>query len=119
MVPSVRHEHEDRPVLVLVDYHEQTIVTFTTEIVDPPPPSEQVTVREVARTTQRDRRPPESGNYAERSIANGYTLIEYAPTDPQHLFPTYYREETQTITVDPTAPHESRSSTSRRPGARL
>ena len=39
--------------------------------------------------------------YAERSIADGYTLVEYAPTDPQHLFPTFYREDIQTIMVDP------------------
>ncbi len=105
MVPSVRHEHEERPVMVLVGYHEETVVTITTEIVDPPPHQEQETVREDApgRPNETAARPAWE-NYAQRSIANGYTLVEYAPTDPQHLFPTYYREEIEIITVDP-PPH--------------
>jgi RTX calcium-binding nonapeptide repeat (4 copies) len=105
MVPGVRLEHEERPVLVLVGYHEEKVVTFTTEIVDPPPHQEQETVREDA-----PGRPDESAsqqawdNYAQRSIANGYTLVEYAPDDLQQLFPTYYREDIEIITVDP-PPH--------------
>jgi hypothetical protein len=48
MVPSVRHQHEERPVAVLVGHHEEIVVTFTTETVDPPPHQEQVTFREDA-----------------------------------------------------------------------
>jgi hypothetical protein len=105
MVPSVRHEHEEIPVNVLVGFHEETVVTITTETVDPPPHDEEVTVREDA-PGQPDRGSSQAAwdNYAQRSIANGYTLVEYAPDDPQQMFPTYYREETRTITVDP-PPH--------------
>jgi RTX calcium-binding nonapeptide repeat (4 copies) len=115
MVPSVRHEHEEIPVNVLVGFHEETVVTITTETVDPPPHDEEVTVREDA-PGQPDRGSSQAAwdNYAQRSIANGYTLVEYAPDDPQQMFPTYYREETRTITVDP-PPHtiEGRSASAR------
>jgi RTX calcium-binding nonapeptide repeat (4 copies) len=105
MVPSVRHEHEEIPVNVLVGFHEETVVTITTEVIDPPPHEEEVTVREDA-----PGRPDEGAsqaawdNYARRSIAAGYTLVEYAPDDLQQLFPTYYREDIEIITVDP-PPH--------------
>jgi RTX calcium-binding nonapeptide repeat (4 copies) len=102
MVPSIRREHEEIPVNVLVGFHEETIVTISTETVDPPPHQEEVTVREDApgRPDEGAARPAWE-NYAQRSIANGYTLIEYAPDDPQQLFPTYYREDIEIITVDP------------------
>jgi len=88
MVPIIRREREERPVTVLVGSHEETLVTFTTETVDPPPHQEQETVREDApgRPNESAARPAWE-NYAERSIANGYTLVEYAPTDTQQLFP--------------------------------
>jgi hypothetical protein len=105
MVPTVRHEHEQQPVMVLVGYHEETIITITTEVVDPPPHQEQETVREDAPGRPNENAAQQAwDNYAERSIANGYTLVEYAPTDTAQRFPTYYREDIETITVDP-PPH--------------
>ncbi len=102
MVPIIRPEREERPVTVLVGSHEETLVTFTTETVDPPPHQEQVTVHEDApgRPDETAARPAWD-NYIQRSIDNGYTLVKYAPVDTQQLFPTYYREDTRTITVDP------------------
>jgi RTX calcium-binding nonapeptide repeat (4 copies) len=100
--PTVRREHEERPVTVLVGYHEEELVTYTTETVDPPPHQEQLTVREDApgRPNETAARPAWE-NYIQRSIDNGYTLVDYAASDTQHNFPTYYRQDSRTITVDP------------------
>jgi hypothetical protein len=100
--PVVRREHEETPVTVRVGQHEETVVTFTVEIIDPPPREETTVVREDA-----PGRPNEHAdrsawdNYIQHAIDRGYTLVEYNPTDTQQLFPTYYREETQTLVVDP------------------
>jgi hypothetical protein len=65
---SVRQEHEKIPLNVLVGFHAETVVTITTETVDPPPHEEEVTVREDA-----PERPDEGAsqaawdNYAQRS----------------------------------------------------
>ncbi len=98
--PTIRFEHEERPVTVLVGQHEETVVTYTIEVIDPPPHEETALVRQEA-----PGRPDEGAsrsawdNYVRNAVAHDFTLVEYA--DPQQLFPTYYREDLITVTIDP------------------
>jgi hypothetical protein len=108
--PTIRFEHEERQVTVLLGYHEETLVTYTIETIDPPPetidppPSEQMVLgpREEAPGRPDERSNREAwDNYVRNAGAHGFTLVEFAADDPQQLFPTYYRQETTTVTIDP------------------